>query len=499
MPTPSSHYDALSTPKVPPKSEGPQASLCPQPNTPNDVCAKLVTEHGGRKEVVVLSLKKSVTVGRNPELCSYVIDNKRISGIHCKLYAVQSPDGGIIVSCQDMSRNGIILNGQHFGKTSVILMDGDVLELPNSLVFTCIYVRKEPKDKLTIFDPTPPPQPAQKRIGGYIVSSHSLGSGSFATVHLALDPVKQRQVACKSIRTKREHEIAQVMKEVRILMTLQHPNINQIYDTEESQKFIHIFLQLCTGGDLFTYIISHTDTAGRLCEAEAKYIMYQLLRGLTYLHDSMISHRDLKPENILLHSPGAYPRIMIADFGLARPNAYQETFNVCGTVSYLPPEGILALDHKHLGYVGLVHRTARFYMEISQIFRMPADCWSAGVILFIMLSGAHPFDYGPHTHSSSDWLSHIQESRGMESSQYSQQSIRTETKIKERIIDGQVQFRHCPWQNLPDAKHLVSQLLIHDHIDRATVYSALKSKWINSEIGELEALYRRRILCSEGM
>jgi serine/threonine protein kinase len=76
-----------------------------------------------------------------------------------------------------------------------------------------------------------------------------------------------------------------------------------------------------------------------------------------------------QPENILLYSPGPYPRILIADFGLARPRSYQETLNVCGTVAYLPPEGILALDNKHLGYVG-----------------MPADCWSAGVILFVLLS-----------------------------------------------------------------------------------------------------------------
>ena len=61
--------------------------------------------------------------------------------------------------------------------------------------------------------------------------------------------------------------------------------------------------------------------------------------------------------------------MQIADFGLARPKAYQETLNVCGTVAYLPPEGILALDKKELGYVG-----------------MPADCWSAGVILYTMLS-----------------------------------------------------------------------------------------------------------------
>ena len=78
-----------------------------------------------------------------------------------------------------------------------------------------------------------------------------------------------------------------------------------------------------------------------------------------------------QPENILIHSPGPYPHVQIADFGLARPQGYQETLNVCGTVSYLPPEGILALDHKHLGYVG-----------------MSADCWSAGVILYIMLSYA---------------------------------------------------------------------------------------------------------------
>jgi serine/threonine protein kinase len=59
-----------------------------------------------------------------------------------------------------------------------------------------------------------------------------------------------------------------------------------------------------------------------------------------------------QPENILLFAPGPYPRILIADFGLARPNSLQETLNVCGTVSYLPPEGILALDNTHLGYVG---------------------------------------------------------------------------------------------------------------------------------------------------
>ena len=80
---------------------------------------------------------------------------------------------------------------------------------------------------------------------------------------------------------------------------------------------------------------------------------WQDLKARKFIWDISIAYLiSSKPENILLYSPGPYPRIQIADFGLARPNAYQETLNVCGTVSYLPPEGILALDHKHLGYVG---------------------------------------------------------------------------------------------------------------------------------------------------
>jgi serine/threonine protein kinase len=91
-----------------------------------------------------------------------------------------------------------------------------------------------------------------------VVTSQCLGTGSFASVHLALDPKNHRQVACKSIRTKKGHEIPQVMKEVKILMTLKHvrtmqldlfffsklkkrlskPNINEIYDTEEHKKFV---------------------------------------------------------------------------------------------------------------------------------------------------------------------------------------------------------------------------------------------------------------------
>ncbi|KAF8213251.1 kinase-like domain-containing protein [Mycena galopus ATCC 62051] len=421
-------------PMAPPPSVNPHISSHNTPNDPFAICAKLVTINKGRKEAVILKLNRPATIGRNPQ-CDYVISGGCVSAVHCVLSAVRSQNGGVIVSCQDSSRNGILLNGHRICKSVVILMHGDKLQLPNSATFTCQHVWKDRVDKLDLFDSTPPLLARTMSIGKYLVTSQKLGSGSFATVHLALDASRptRRQVACKTIRKKKGCDMRQVFKEISILNGLEHPNINRIYDTEEDDQFMFIFLQLCTGGDLFTYVTAYAEKESHLCEAEAKFIMYQILIGLHYLHSRMISHRDLKPENILLYAPGPYPRIVIADFGLARPRAYQETLNVCGTVSYLPPEGILALDQEHLKYTG-----------------MPSDCWSSGVILYIMLSGCHPFDNDTIFDSSSDWLSHVQSSH---TSQVSRNYDRNEARLKSKIIEGEMEFKPCPWNRLLDGQY----------------------------------------------
>ncbi|CAK5280150.1 unnamed protein product [Mycena citricolor] len=237
--------------------------------------------------------------------------------------------------------------------------------------------------------------------------------------------------------------------------------------TADSFSTRFIFLQLCTGGDLFTYIVAYTEKDSRLCEAESKFIMFQILVGLEHLHSRQISHRDLKPENILLHSPGPYPRVVIADFGLARPRAYQETLNVCGT-----DPGILALDQEHLKYSG-----------------MPSDCWSAGVVLYIMLCGSHPFDDEQMPDSSSDWVSHIQESR---KSQTSSKYCQNEARLKARIIEGTVDYNPRIWCAVPDGSAACIPP-IHDYMRRATVDQALASRWISGEIDQLKITYRNKV------
>ncbi|KAH7914798.1 kinase-like protein [Hygrophoropsis aurantiaca] len=434
-----------------------------QSHTSEDICAKFVTTTAdGRVETLTLTMGKPLTIGRNPALCSYVIPDIVVSSLHCKIHAVRSSTGGLIISCQDLSTNGLVLNGHKVRKTSAIVMHGDIMKIPASQTFQCVMKWKQLSQRIE----TASSQKQGYKVGSYVITSHCLGSGSYATVQLALDTSAHRQVACKIIKRKDGSDLKKEMKEATLLMNLHHPNINRVYAVDSDPEFLYIMLQLSTGGDLFTYITNHS--GHRLCEGEAKYIMYQLLKGIKYLHDRMISHRDLKPENILLFSPGPYPRIQIADFGLARPKAYQETLQVCGTISYLPPEGILALDNKHLGYVG-----------------MPADCWSAGVIL-----GSHPFDFEGPSSRTTTTMSDLVDSQGFLQSQH---SITQDEKIKRRIVDGQIYFCEPVWKPLSAAKLLVCHLLLPDPQKRASVYAAFRSSWIISDIGELEDAYRERI------
>ncbi|KAF9020315.1 kinase-like protein [Hymenopellis radicata] len=453
----------------------------------SNICAKLVTFKNGGKDTIVVGLNKSASIGRDPKRCTYVVSDASVSGVHCKISAVRSPSGGIIVSCEDCSKNGIVLNERRIKKGRVILMDGDSLRLPDSITFTVIHLWKEP---LSVLQPTrPQPLTVCEQIGPYLLTSQCLGEGSFAKVHLAFDTVNLRQIACKIIRTKRKKDVAPVAKEIKILKNLDHPNINRIYASEVRGNYIYLFLQLCAGGDLFTYITSTPETGNQLCEAEAKFIMFQLLEALRYLHNRSIAHRGEQPENILLHGPGPYPRILLADFGLARLESYQATFTVCGTIPYLPPEGIFTLHTKHMGYVGI-----------------PADCWSAGVILYIMLSGAHPFDYDATSGSSYNWSLHSPNAASLRcskcyasldaSSQCSECYHKAQKRAKERILNGAIDFDRTPWDCLPKAKALVESLLIDDPDLRATVFSALDSEWIKSELEKLKAAYQYKIIAS---
>ncbi|QRW17915.1 Serine/threonine-protein kinase [Rhizoctonia solani] len=436
--------------------------------TDKDIVARLTTsDEFDLSHDVEVVLGHPTTVGRGTH-CNYTIKSPVVSSVHFRLYAVASSEGGTIVSCEDLSSNGLLWNNHKIRRTAIILHHGDILQIPGSQVFH-VEMDKHAGGKAMPFDPTPPQRPRERVVGNYVITSHMLGSGHFAKVHLGFDSVKQRQVACKTIKTSR---VAEVLKEVKILSSLNHPNINRVLGYTDEDPWTHIFLELSTGGDLFTYITSQ----GMLQEGEAKFLGYQLMLGLVYMHNLNVSHRA---REYLDMRARAYPRVQIADFGLARDRSNEPAFSAVGTMAYLPPEAVVGLigrpcpsgrNGERRGYDG-----------------KKVDCWSLGVTLYTMLCGMHPFDCGGQSQQTARQNA-SQPSQAKLSE--SQQSEADAVVVCDRILNGWVDMCFPPWQSMPDARSIVRKLLVYEPDLRCSVASAVQHLWIQKDITQLDKLYR---------
>ncbi|CAI7908978.1 unnamed protein product [Closterium sp. NIES-53] len=188
------------------------------------------------------------------------------------------------------------------------------------------------------------------------------------TVYQCVERRTGRQYACKTIDkvtlTGGRKEEA-VRTEVAIMRKLQgHPHIVEIKDTAEDAKFVHIIMEMCSGGDL----LDHINTQLCISEREAATIVRVLVQTIHFCHVSGIMHRDLKPENVLLGSPGQWWDLRVADFGFSVPlRAGQRMKGYAGSPFYMAPE------------------------VLDGLYGHEADIWSLGVILYTLLSQKLPF------------------------------------------------------------------------------------------------------------
>ena len=138
-----------------------------------------------------------------------------------------------------------------------------------------------------------------------------------------------------------------------------------MYEVYESNKYIHLVLSYLDGGELFERIKSRQVYQ----ESIAISVMRNMLEALDYIHKRDVVHRDLKPENLLLASKDNDFDLRIADFGLAAFAKPGELLKLrCGSPGYVAPELL-----EDVGY------------------EQKADIFSAGVILYVLLTGRPAF------------------------------------------------------------------------------------------------------------
>lgn len=226
-------------------------------------------------------------------------------------------------------------------------------------------------------------------------------------------------------------------RETDILSRMEHPNIVRLYEVFETDDALFLVEELATGGELLSVVL-----AGAVPEAQARAVMIQVFSALAYLHSLGILHRDVKAENVLVQ-PRSPPSgdgddlgvMKLVDFGLSKqPGAagHSVAHSVVGTPQYFAPELLWARA------------------EPSRAYGPATDCWSVGVLLYLLLSRQYPFE------------------------QVGADGLPRES----RILSGIFEFGE-PWRGVSDAaKDLVAGLLTVDPSRRYTMAQALCHPWL---------------------
>ena len=214
-----------------------------------------------------------------------------------------------------------------------------------------------------------------------------------------------------------------IYEEVAIMASPHHPHIVPVLDFFEENDCYFIIMELMSGGDLFDRIGKKKSYS----EADARDLVYKMLKAVAICHQHNIAHCDMKPKNLLLVSEDDDSFIKLADFGFAaRVHQPKSLTKQCGTPFFVAPEILIR----------------RPYDQMS-------DMWSVGCIVYLLLSGNLPF------------------------------LGRSQKELFRKIISGKFEFKEDIWNDISDdAKDLVKKLLVLDPDIRLTARKALLHPWL---------------------
>jgi len=262
-----------------------------------------------------------------------------------------------------------------------------------------------------------------------------LGSGSFGVVNRGRDirskgVVVAAVVAIKTIPKKKISDPKKVKAEFNVIRQLDHAHICKAYECYEDRRNIYLVMDICTGGTLLEALCKQQ----RFSESDAANVMRQTLSALAYLHSSNFVFRDLKTENVMFASAlkeGQVGNVKLIDFGLCCSfEKGTKIVKAAGTPYSVAPELVTAPVQ----------------------YDQKCDAWSAGVVLYILLSGQYPF-------------------RG-----------KTKDELLHRIRKEPVSFKDRRWKRVSkEAKTLLAELLRKRAETRCEVQEAIMHPWLQQD------------------
>ena len=248
--------------------------------------------------------------------------------------------------------------------------------------------------------------------------------------------------------------------EIDLLHDLSHPSIIDLVDCYEDDRYLHMVVELCRGGELYEYVMKRVEKTKRakqyqnpVDEQLAASIVRTICSAVAYLHEHDIVHRDLKLENILFvtkpsknktgrggPSIHTLPDVRLIDFGLSKSynthhrfSSLEKLSSFVGTNYYVAPEVLSADGYTH-----------------------SCDLWGIGVLAYALLSAKPPFN-----------------GRSDKEIYY---------KIKHCDAEGGgVQFRSPDWDAISEeAKDFIAKLLVKDASARPSATALLNHPWIQN-------------------
>uniref|UniRef100_A0A665TZD7 non-specific serine/threonine protein kinase n=1 Tax=Echeneis naucrates TaxID=173247 RepID=A0A665TZD7_ECHNA len=261
-------------------------------------------------------------------------------------------------------------------------------------------------------------RPPPARVGHYEIE-RTIGKGNFAVVKLATHSITKAKVAIKIVdKTQLDDEnLKKIFREVQIMKLLKHPHIIRLYQVMETERMIYLVTEYASGGEIFDHLVAH----GRMAEKDARKKFKQIVAAVHFCHCRSIVHRDLKAENLLLdHNLN----IKIADFGFSNLFSRGQLLKTwCGSPPYAAPE----------------------LFEGKEYDGPKVDIWSLGVVLYVLVCGALPFDGS------------------------------TLQNLRARVLSGK--FR-IPFFMSTDCEYLIRHMLVLEPSRRLTMEQICKNKWM---------------------